>query len=86
MAVIRLNSRIRGSFIYTNELHQKWQPAHLHSVMRRNLDWFRFWLQDYEDPAPAKQEQYQRWRQLREMQCRNPRSLRDYCSLAQKKQ
>ena len=31
-----------------------------------NVDWFRFWLQGYEDPDPAKQSQYARWRQLRE--------------------
>jgi hypothetical protein len=30
-----------------------------------NVDWFRFWLQDYEDPAPEKAEQYKRWRELR---------------------
>ena len=29
--------------------------------------WFRFWLQDYEDPDPAKAEQYARWRELRRM-------------------
>jgi dipeptidyl aminopeptidase/acylaminoacyl peptidase len=32
------------------------------------VDWMRFWLQGYEDPAPAKAEQYQRWRELRELQ------------------
>jgi dipeptidyl aminopeptidase/acylaminoacyl peptidase len=33
-----------------------------------NVDWFRFWLQDYEDPDPAKTEQYNRWRELRKLQ------------------
>ncbi len=33
-----------------------------------NVDWFRFWLQDYEDPDPAKAEQYERWKKLREVQ------------------
>ena len=33
-----------------------------------NVDWFRFWLQDYEDPDPAKAEQYARWRDLRKLQ------------------
>jgi dipeptidyl aminopeptidase/acylaminoacyl peptidase len=32
------------------------------------VDWFRFWLQDYEDPDPAKADQYTRWRRLRELQ------------------
>jgi hypothetical protein len=30
-----------------------------------NVDWFRFWLQGYEDPAPAKTDQYTRWRKMR---------------------
>lgn len=33
-----------------------------------NVDWFRFWLQHYEDPDAAKAEQYQRWRDLRKLQ------------------
>jgi hypothetical protein len=32
-----------------------------------NVDWFRFWLQGYEDPDSAKTSQYTRWRQLREL-------------------
>jgi hypothetical protein len=66
--------------VFTNEYHVKWQPVHRQALYRRNLDWFRFWLQDYEDPAPEKQEQYARWHQLRELQCENSRSLRNYCS------
>jgi len=31
------------------------------------VDWMRFWLQDYEDPDPAKAEQYARWRDLRRL-------------------
>jgi dipeptidyl aminopeptidase/acylaminoacyl peptidase len=29
------------------------------------VDWWRFWLQGYEDPNPTKADQYARWRQLR---------------------
>jgi len=35
------------------------------------VDWFRFWLQDYEDTDPVKVEQYKRWRELRKMQAEN---------------
>ncbi len=35
------------------------------------VDWFRFWLQGYEDPDPAKAEQYKRWRELRKLQPAN---------------
>jgi dipeptidyl aminopeptidase/acylaminoacyl peptidase len=69
------------AYVFANELHSKWQPAHLHAIQQRNVDWFRFWLLDEEDPASDKQDQYRRWRALREMQCKNPRSLRDYCKL-----
>ena len=58
--------------VFPNEYHVKWQPAHRLAVYNRNLDWFRFWLQGYEDPAPAKTEQYTRWRELREQQSANP--------------
>jgi dipeptidyl aminopeptidase/acylaminoacyl peptidase len=36
-----------------------------------NVDWFSFWLQGYEDPDPAKGEQYRRWRELRRLQEKN---------------
>ncbi|MFZ0737547.1 MAG: hypothetical protein WAM96_10700 [Candidatus Acidiferrales bacterium] len=36
-----------------------------------NVDWFRFWLRDEEDPDPAKAEQYKRWRELRQLQQQN---------------
>ena len=36
-----------------------------------SVDWFRFWLQDYEDPDPAKAGQYKRWRELKKMQDEN---------------
>ncbi len=36
-----------------------------------SVDWFRFWLQDYEDPDPAKDDQYKRWRDLQRLQTEN---------------
>jgi dipeptidyl aminopeptidase/acylaminoacyl peptidase len=53
------------AYVFRNETHIKWQPAHLAAILRRNLDWFRFWLEDWEDPDPSKSEQYARWHQLR---------------------
>jgi dipeptidyl aminopeptidase/acylaminoacyl peptidase len=37
-------------------------PKERYASQQGNVDWFRFWLQDYEDPDPAKYEQYQRWK------------------------
>jgi dipeptidyl aminopeptidase/acylaminoacyl peptidase len=53
------------AYVFASETHVKWQPAHLHAIMNRNLDWFRFWLLGHEDDDPAKAEQYARWRALR---------------------
>jgi len=53
-------------YVFPNESHQKFQPKHKLAVYERNLDWFRFWLQGYEDPTPSKRARYMRWRVMRE--------------------
>lgn len=55
-------------YVFPEEPHLKVQPRHRLSVYRRNLDWFRFWLQDFIDPDPAKAEQYRRWTAMAEAQ------------------
>jgi len=52
-------------YVFPNEPHQKFQPRHKLAVYNRNLDWFRFWLQGYEDPTLSKKTQYARWRQMK---------------------
>lgn len=52
-------------YVFPNETHQKFQPKHKLAAFERNLDWFRFWLQDYEDAIPAKAGQYTHWRRMR---------------------
>ena len=46
---------------FPDEVHVKWQPRHQLAANTRNLDWFRYWLQGWIDPDPAKAEQYSRW-------------------------
>jgi dipeptidyl aminopeptidase/acylaminoacyl peptidase len=58
-------------FIYANERHEKNQPKHRYEIYERNVDWFKFWLQNKEDSDAAKIEQYKRWRELRKMQENN---------------
>lgn len=53
-------------YVFPNEPHMKFQPKHKLAAYERNVDWFRFWLQGYEDPAPSKAAQYARWRDIRE--------------------
>jgi len=54
-------------YLYPDELHHKNQPKHRLEIYERNLDWFRFWLEDEQDPAPSKRKQYERWNKLRKM-------------------
>jgi dienelactone hydrolase len=48
-------------YAFPDEAHIKVQPRHRLAVYERNLDWFRYWLQDHRDPDPRKVEQYRRW-------------------------
>jgi dipeptidyl aminopeptidase/acylaminoacyl peptidase len=54
-------------YYYPNEQHQPDHPQARIASLQRNVDWYRFWLQDYEDSDPAKEEQYKRWEHLREL-------------------
>lgn len=51
--------------IYPQTGHNPSRPRIQMESATRNLDWFRFWLQDYEDPDKEKAEQYSRWRKMR---------------------
>jgi dipeptidyl aminopeptidase/acylaminoacyl peptidase len=59
-------------FVYSNQLHEKNQPKHRYEIYERNVDWFKFWLKDEEDPDPTKAPQYIRWHELRKLQETNP--------------
>lgn len=50
--------------IFPDDFHVKWHPAHRLAVYERAIDWFDFWLNGREDPAPGKRDQYARWRAL----------------------
>jgi dipeptidyl aminopeptidase/acylaminoacyl peptidase len=43
------------------------KPLERLASQQASVDWMRFWLQGYQDPDPAKAEQYQRWRALRKL-------------------
>lgn len=52
-------------YVFPHEPHNKFQPRHKLAAYERNLDWFRFWLLDQEDPDPDKARQYAHWRAMR---------------------
>ncbi len=47
------------------------KPLERLASQQGNVDWFRFWLKNEEDPDPAKAQQYARWRELRKLQEQN---------------
>jgi len=53
-------------YVFPDEAHIKFQPRHKLAVYERNVDWFRFWLQECEDPNPAKKQQYAHWQEMRD--------------------
>jgi dipeptidyl aminopeptidase/acylaminoacyl peptidase len=57
--------------VLNTDEHVLTNPAMRLASQGGSVDWFRFWLQDYVDPDPAKAEQYIRWRELRKMQAEN---------------
>ena len=74
-------------WIFPDEYHVKWQPAHRLNVYRRNLQWFQFWLQGIESDDPVDPEQYERWHKMRDKHCANmteedKKELPVYCEVA----
>jgi hypothetical protein len=69
-----LNKPVDLIVLNTDE-HVQTNPAVRMASQGGSVDWFRFWLQGYEDPDPAKVEQYRRWRELRKLQEKNEHSL-----------
>lgn len=52
-------------FVFPNEHHVKWQPAHRLAVYRRSLDWFDYWLLGIRSRSPDRQRELQHWDGLR---------------------
>lgn len=64
-AIPLIHKRRLDLYAFPNEPHQKFQPRHKLAVYERNLDWFRFWLQNYRQPGIAKSEQYAYWEAMK---------------------
>lgn len=65
-AVPLIKAGLAELYVFPDEAHFKFLPRHRLAVYERNLDWFRFWLQGYEDPDRSKADQYRHWRQMRD--------------------
>lgn len=58
-------------YYYPDEQHQLDDPQERLASLSLNLDWYRYWLQDYVDPSPSKRAQYLRWDALRKLRDRD---------------
>jgi dipeptidyl aminopeptidase/acylaminoacyl peptidase len=52
-------------FVYPDEYHSRWQPAHRLATYRRSLDWFDYWLRGIRSDAPDRQSELKEWDRLR---------------------
>lgn len=52
-------------YIFPDEDHIKWQPAHRLAVYRRNIVWFDFWLKDQYPADPTEREEVERWSEMK---------------------
>lgn len=65
-SALRLLGKPVDLILISNGTHVLTSPADRVVSQGGTVDWFRFWLQGYEDPDPAKSEQYARWRNMRD--------------------
>lgn len=63
--VLRRHFRPAEVFHIPFAVHNLQRPQAIYASQQGNVDWFAFWLTDYEDPDPSKVDQYRRWRKLR---------------------
>jgi len=48
------------------------KPQERYASQQGNVDWFRFWLEGYRDPNPAKRKEYERWAQWKSPNSTSP--------------
>jgi dipeptidyl aminopeptidase/acylaminoacyl peptidase len=61
-------------YVYPDEHHIKWQPAHRLAIYNRNIDWMNFWLRGVESGLTGDPDQYMRWSAMRDRLCRAVKS------------
>lgn len=51
-------------YVFEDETHVKWQPAHREAIYERNMEWFEFWLMNRVNCAADRAPQYKRWKAM----------------------
>jgi hypothetical protein len=78
-AALRYLHKPTDFILLNTDEHILTNPAVRMASQGGSVDWFRFWLQGYEDAAPAKAEQYRRWEGLCDMQRNRHPNEPAYC-------
>jgi hypothetical protein len=52
-------------FVFEDEPHIKYQPAHRLAIYERSTEWFQFWLKAVMNCDPVKAAQYERWKAMK---------------------
>lgn len=64
--LLRRHYRPAEMFHIPQATHVLQRPLARYASQQGAVDWFSFWLTGYEDPDPARSDQYRRWRALRQ--------------------
>ncbi|MGF7151541.1 dipeptidyl aminopeptidase/acylaminoacyl peptidase [Sphingomonas zeicaulis] len=71
---LRERERPADFFIFPDEHHIKWQPAHRLAAYLRGLDWFNYWLRGLLPADPRRRSEASRWVEMdRDAACRAER-------------
>jgi len=68
-------------YVFPQETHVKWQPAHRLAIYERNIEWFAFWLKGAIYCNPVRIDQYERWLAMpgapvrSDLRCMGPKSV-----------
>ncbi|BDD66023.1 hypothetical protein Sj15T_10440 [Sphingobium sp. TA15] len=71
-AALRHSGRPVEMYVFPDEHHIKWQPAHRMAVYERNLAWFDFWLRSIEDTSVERASEIARWKAMRDSSASAP--------------
>ena len=66
-SALQLNNAPVEMYVFPDEHHVKWHPAHRLAVYERDVAWFDFWLNGKESTDPARQAEFRRWEKLRQL-------------------
>jgi len=64
LATYRHYGRPIELYVFEDETHVKWQPAHREAIYERNVEWFEFWLMNKVNCAAVRAPQYERWKAM----------------------